>query len=534
VKKIVEVLSVTALLLAVAGCDEQRTEGPVEIATSALTVRLHAEAQSWTASLGDNVSASAASVRFVADAVGDFFQFSSAAPAGRYDLTLRFARRNVYGDYALYVGGARIATVLGFADDRSDEWNTVTFTNLALSSGATITFSVTGRATAATDYDFKIDYLDLVEAAGGAPGTGGTPLRGTAGATGTGGFPNSGMGGATSTGGQTATGGVTAAGGGMDTGGMTGSGGATAAGGAGGSHFGPCVPVNPKATQQAKNLLCYLHSQFGNHVLSGQQETSWNNPAGDVAYYTTNIGKAPAILGGDYLYPNGTSARAIAYWNAGGIPMIRYHMGAPPNGDSYQSSMGSANLDRVVTPGTPENTSFNAKLDYAAAEIQKLQTAGVPLIWAPFHEVQANGWFWWSKGSGAQYVALWKYMYTYFTSTKHLDNVLWLVPFSGSPNSAYYPGKDFADIAGPDTYSRAQPFAGTYNSARGVVGVNIPIALHETGTIPQPAGMFPSAAPWLLFNVWAGFETSANTLATTRSAYLSPYTITRADIPDLK
>ena len=45
--------------------------------------------------------------------------------------------------------------------------------------------------------------------------------------------------------------------------------------------------------------------------------------------------------------------------------------------------------------------------------------------------------------------------------------------------------------------------------------------------------MFPSAAPWLLFNVWAGFETSANTVATLTSAYNSPFTITR-EVPNLK
>ena len=281
-------------------------------------------------------------------------------------------------------------------------------------------------------------------------------------------------------------------------------------------------------------MLRYLCSQSGNHVLSGQQETSWNNPANDITYYVTNVGKYPAILGGDYLYPNGTSTRAIAYWNAGGIPMIRYHMGNPPNGDSYQNAMGSANLNNVVTAGTTENTSFRSKLDYVATEIKKLQDANVPLIWAPFHEVQANGWFWWSKGTGAQYVALWQYMFNYLTTTKGLNNILWLVPFSGASNAAYYPGKSFVDIAGPDTYSTNPPFTSTYNVAVNAIGSLNLVALHETGTIPQPDTMFPNTAPWLLFNVWAGFENSANSVATIRSAYASPFTVTRDELPNLK
>jgi hypothetical protein len=373
-------------------------------------------------------------------------------------------------------------------------------------------------------------------ATGGSSGSGG--IGGAGGAVGLGGNPGggAGAGGATDTGGARGTAGRTGgAGGATGMGGATSMGGTTGAGGAT-QPPGACTvsPVNPNATTQARNLLCYLYSQFGNHVLSGQQETSWSNPANDITYYTTNIGKAPAILGGDYLYPSGTSDRAIAYWNAGGITMIRYHMGAPPAADSYANAMGSANLDNVVKPGTAENTSFNSKLDYVATEIRKLQTANVALLWAPFHEVQSNGWFWWAKGTGPQYVALWRYMFTYLTTTKGLNNILWLLPFSGSPNSAYYPGKAFVDIAGPDTYATGQPFASNYTSARNVVGTSIPIALHETGTIPQPANMFPTAAPWLLFNVWAGFETSANTVATLRSAYASAFTVTRDEVPNLK
>ena len=130
-----------------------------------------------------------------------------------------------------------------------------------------------------------------------------------------------------------------------------------ASGGAGGATTSACgvVPVDPNATPQAKKLLCYLYI-YGKNVLSGQQETSWSNPAGDMSFYTSSIGKAPAILGGDFLYggpePGHYTSRAQAYWAAGGISMIRYHMGAPPNSDSYANSMlafSSAQCDNVVT-----------------------------------------------------------------------------------------------------------------------------------------------------------------------------------------
>ena len=308
------------------------------------------------------------------------------------------------------------------------------------------------------------------------------------------------------------------------------------------------TPATPNASQQAKNLLCYVYSVYGNHVLSGQQETSWSNPAGDISWYTSNGMKYPAILGGDFLYSDGggatsettTTSRAIAYWKAGGITMIRYHMGMPPNADSYENSMltpsGSSFFTNVITSGTAENTSFVAKLDYIAYQINVMKTSNVPVLLALFHETQSNGWFWWSKGTGAQFVALWQYAFKYLTTTKGLNNIVWLMPFSGSPSSAYFPGKTYVDVSGGDTYGTGQPFTSLYTASRGVVGTTMPIPLHETGLIPTPNAMFPTAAPWVLFNIWAGYESdgSHNTVANIKSVYASSYLTTRDQIPNLK
>jgi hypothetical protein len=328
--------------------------------------------------------------------------------------------------------------------------------------------------------------------------------------------------------------------------GKTCAGGQTCSGGACTSSTSGCgvSPVDPNATPAAKNLLCYLYSQYKNHVLSGQQETSWSNPVDDITFYVTNTGKYPAILGGDFLYTGTTpsnqgttTSRAQAYWAAGGLTMIRYHMGAPPNSDSYANSMlgfTSTQCNNVITSGTTENTSFKSKLDYVAGNLMTLQNAGVAVILALFHETQPNGWFWWSKCSNSQFLALYKYTYDYLVDTKGVHNVVRLMPFSGSPNSGVYPGKTEVDLVGPDTYATNPPFGGMYNTTAGFVGSTVPIPLHETGTIPQPSTMFPSAAPWLLWNVWAGYETMNNPLANIKSAYASPYTVTRDEIPSLK
>jgi len=386
---------------------------------------------------------------------------------------------------------------------------------------------------------------------GGGLGSGGAPLGAGGSFSGTGGIAPGTGGTGTGTGGNsTSRGGGggqrTGSGGAAGTPGAAGGGGRAETGGAGGSGSGgtggalsSCgiAPVDPQATPQTRNLLCYLYQVYGKNVLSGQQETSWSNPAGDISFYTSNIGKAPAILGGDYLYPSGTSSRALAYWNAGGLTMIRYHMGAPPNADTYDNSMlafSSAQCNNVVSAGTTENKSFLSKLDYVATELGTLQTGKAAVILALFHETQANGWFWWSKCSSAQFVALYKYAYNYLVDTKGIHNIVRLMPYSGTPSASYFPGKDAVDISGGDTYATNVPFTSLYASMKGIVGSTMPIPLHETGKIPQPSTMFPSTAPWLLWNVWAGYETSDNSLSDIQSAYASPYTITRDEIPNLK
>jgi hypothetical protein len=374
--------------------------------------------------------------------------------------------------------------------------------------------------------------------AGGTPATGGTPLTGG----------TSLAGGTPATGGKTPSGGVAATGGAVPTGGTT------PTGGAGGStSTGPCsaLPVSPTPTAQAKNLLCYIYSQYGNHVISGQQETSWSNPAGDIDWYATSGLKYPAILGGDFMYPSGGSAtsaisgitRAIAYWNAGGISMFRYHMGLPVAGSTYSndcyngtncamSSPPSGLLTAAVTAGSPENTAFLNRLDYVAFQIKTMQTANVPIILAIFHEVQPNGWFWWSKGTGAELVALWKYTFNYMTATKDLHNIIWLMPFSGLNSSSatqfspYFPGKDVVDLSGPDYQSDSATFA----KVKTVVGATMPITLHESSKLPDPSTWFP-AAPFVLFNTWAGSQKSNPSITT---AFNSTYTVTRDKVPSLK
>ncbi|WP_154697754.1 glycosyl hydrolase [Lentzea guizhouensis] len=302
----------------------------------------------------------------------------------------------------------------------------------------------------------------------------------------------------------------------------------------------PCAtnPVNPNASAQARKLLCYIQSQYGNHIISGQQESTWiGGPDYEINHIRNNTGKHPAIRALDFGDSKDLAPRAIAWWNAGGIPMIGYHMGAPTKPDTYEGTQMQVSINAVLAPGTAEHQSFMQRLDQAAAMLQQLENAGAAVIWRPFHEAGGT-WFWWSKEGGGQYNRLWNYMFNYFTRTKGLDNLVWLHGYNGQPQASFYPGKSVVDIGGADTYAgngNYDPLTAMYNSVRNIVGSTIPIALHENGPIPDPDRLQSTGTRWVLFGTWHGNHlTQGNSIAHLQKVYNHSYVVTRDELPNLR
>jgi hypothetical protein len=289
-------------------------------------------------------------------------------------------------------------------------------------------------------------------------------------------------------------------------------------------------PVTPHATSQTRNVLCYLHSIYGSHILSGQEEDN-NDDGMNTIYQAT--GKYPAIRAFDV---NNSEAptQCVAQWEAGGLCMFGYHMGI--NGGTYSTP---TNITDVLTQGTADNTSFNQDLDRIATYVQPLQAAGGVAILRLFHEA-GNGcnWFWWTMGTSEQWQELFKYAFTYLTATKGLDNVLWLAPLCGSPSSAYDPGPQYIDFGGADDYVAAgdyEPLTSLFQSTENAFP-NMMVALHECGSIPDPVQLKATGTKWLFFNVWASpyFDAPYNPAAHLQEVYTNPYVITRTDLPSFQ
>lgn len=303
---------------------------------------------------------------------------------------------------------------------------------------------------------------------------------------------------------------------------------------------------NPNPSQNAVALFDYLKDSYGKHTLTGQQESTWDTdgPLHELNFISKNTGgKAPAILGLDYLnhldsnYVKGVTQRAADwYLKSGGIPTICWHWGVPTIGQGYDNSKKSFDIAKTLTDGTTENLAMMKDLDIVAAELGKLRDQGVPVLWRPFHEFSGT-WFWWGKGSSEDFKHLWIKMYNYYTIDKGLNNLIWVLGYTNEPDARFYPGDQYVDIAGADTYVNDHGSLMTlYNRMVTLVGNKRPIALHENGPIPDPDKVTTDGANWSYFMTWhTSFVTDgvSNSVDSLNKAYNSERYITRDELPNL-
>ena len=195
----------------------------------------------------------------------------------------------------------------------------------------------------------------------------------------------------------------------------------------------------------------------------------------------------------------------------------------------------------MLTEGTPEHAAAIAGMDKAGAALLELQEAGIPVLWRPFHEFD-GWWFWWSKikdedgaDTSENFKRLWIMMYNHFTNDLHLNNLIWVLGYSyaGTRIPKFYPGDEYCDIVGADSYYVATFGAESrlYSKLYELIGDSKPIVFHETGLIPT-AQQFKEV-PWGWFMTWhTTWLTEKNTTEALYALYNDPYVITLEDLPN--
>lgn len=243
-------------------------------------------------------------------------------------------------------------------------------------------------------------------------------------------------------------------------------------------------PVNPNATQKAKNLFYFIQEIQGTYTLAamhnfcgkgseysnklkemtGKDAIIWGSDfsfcaEGDNAMRFQHCGPAnlPAISMDRYLLPRDT-ARKLAppklefldipldearrltieeikkQYSTGHIITMMWHGCYPTSGDCCDGSSiwamenrpSPEEWNKLVTDGTELNKAWKQGADKIAGYLKQLQDAGIPVLWRPYHEM--NGvWFWWCNQRGEQgFKKLWIMMYNYFTNVHKLNNLIWV------------------------------------------------------------------------------------------------------------
>lgn len=286
--------------------------------------------------------------------------------------------------------------------------------------------------------------------------------------------------------------------------------------------------VNTNSNTTTQNVFNYLKSQWGNHIITGQMDQTWQDNIDQFQRVINDTGKAPAIMGYDFmnygidnagLSGHNQTEEAIAHWQRGGIVTFTWHWRDP---NLTGASIGAfytadTNFEIPIANGQLDTSSSNfaniaADVDLIAMELQKLEDAGVPVLWRPLHEA-SGGWFWWGRTrtdsippAYAQ-VLLWRYLFDRLTNDYNLDNLIWV--WNGQ-NSAWFPGDDYVDIVSYDIYDGAQNYesqADTYFAAKSFSKEVKMVALSENSNIPSPDNIQADGAWWLFFMVWNDVDT---------------------------
>lgn len=302
----------------------------------------------------------------------------------------------------------------------------------------------------------------------------------------------------------------------------------------------PKKPVNANLSQEATDVLNYLYEIRGNHVLSGQHNSPLQ-PTYSTDYVYDTVGKFPAIWGSDMgvsAYPDRQAVvdMAIQAWHAGSIVTFSFHACNPNEPEpctfnhSVKSSLTDEEWNDITVPGTAMYNKFIDRIDSIAPYLEKLRDAHVPVLWRPFHEMNA-GWSWWGGHSKSK--ELYRIMYDRYTQEYDLNNLIWVWNVQkGSlkfgPIADYNPGDDYFDVLAMDFYGKYYVrffYTEIRKAAKGK-----PIALGEVGILPK-SRVFTFQPDWVYFYSWKDWIQRNNTVKEVQKLYNASKILTQDELP---
>jgi mannan endo-1,4-beta-mannosidase len=329
----------------------------------------------------------------------------------------------------------------------------------------------------------------------------------------------------------------------------------------------------PQSSPNKSRLLNFLGDEYGKRIISGQMDTSWtiNKKMDMITRVFKDTGKYPAIKGFDLIQlPYNYSPffggmeqieEAVEWWEGknNGVRLL------PENPEIHgivtfcwhwrtgsKTAFYTEKTDFRIPwkNGKLDTGSGNFKIiiedmDKAASLLNILKEKDIPVLWRPLHEA-AGGWFWWGASGIEPYIALWEFMFDYFTNEKGLNNLIWLW---NAEDAAWFPNPDTLDIIGVDLYTENySSLKEEFERARTMAPAGDCItALMENDRLPDPDECLKENMMWSYFMTWNDMRFSEgetrkdnfwtgeyhNPQSHKEKVYNHPLVITLEKLPDL-
>lgn len=281
--------------------------------------------------------------------------------------------------------------------------------------------------------------------------------------------------------------------------------------------------VSDNTNEKTKMVYDWLRENYGKNLISAQQVSNAKQLE-DIVYYMETE-DLPAMKGFDFIFTTTSDPENRSEWtdmaidwhtNSNGLVYFCWHWNVPcdvnqdPDSTAYafySENIKNFSLKNAVTPGTKEYEVVVHDIDLIALELQKLESAGVPVLWRPLHEASGK-WFWWGVADrdiaeGQYYQKLWYMIYDRLENYHKLTNLIWV--WNGqSKHTMVHPNT--YDISGVDVYPDKLDHSiqeSQYNQLAKITEPGKMMALTEVGYIPDPDELVASeTVDWLFYMPW--------------------------------
>jgi mannan endo-1,4-beta-mannosidase len=291
-----------------------------------------------------------------------------------------------------------------------------------------------------------------------------------------------------------------------------------------------------------------LRRLSGSRVLAGQHN---RQPLGTPSLWFDRAaaltGYRPAVWGQDFEFETVELEdrtrmvdEAIRQWESGRMITLSWHACPPTRGEpcdwdtDVQSRLSDDEWIDLTTPGTVLHQRWGNQVAIVAGHLQRLQNAGVEVLWRPLHEINERA-FWWGNRPGSSGSALLYQQLHDHMAGLGLDSLIWVWCVDDWVDdddiASYWPG-DFVDVVGLDVYRRRFPTSDTYEALRALAGQR-PMALTEVASVPTPEEL-ASQPRWTYWMTWAEMIANPhfNDPQVVKRTFAHPRTVTAGPLGD--